>query len=58
MVLSGGCFQNLRLLASTRRRLEEHGFRVLVHHLLPPNDACISFGQAAIAAYSVRPEKA
>jgi hydrogenase maturation protein HypF len=54
VVLSGGCFQNLRLLASTRRRLEENGFRVLVHRLLPPNDACISFGQAAIATYSVR----
>jgi hydrogenase maturation protein HypF len=53
VVLSGGCFQNLRLLASTRQRLEDRGFRVLVHHLLPPNDACISFGQAAIAAYSV-----
>ncbi|HEY5479775.1 MAG TPA: carbamoyltransferase HypF, partial [Gaiellaceae bacterium] len=55
VVLSGGCFQNLRLLASTRHRLEERGFRVLVHHLLPPNDACISFGQAAIAAYSMAP---
>lgn len=55
VVLSGGCFQNLRLLASTRRRLEEIGFRVLVHRLLPPNDACISFGQAAIAAYSLTP---
>jgi hydrogenase maturation protein HypF len=54
VVLSGGCFQNLRLLASVRRRLEEPGFRVLVHSLLPPNDACISFGQAAVAAYSVR----
>jgi hydrogenase maturation protein HypF len=53
VVLSGGCFQNLRLLASTRQLLEKRGFRVLVHHLLPPNDACISFGQAAVAAYSV-----
>ncbi|MGD0273356.1 MAG: carbamoyltransferase HypF [Gaiellaceae bacterium] len=53
VVLSGGCFQNLRLLASTRRRLEELGFRVLVHRLLPPNDACISFGQAAVAAYAM-----
>jgi hydrogenase maturation protein HypF len=58
VVLSGGCFQNLRLLASVRRRLEGLGFRVIVHRLLPPNDACISFGQAAVAAYSVRPEKA
>jgi hydrogenase maturation protein HypF len=53
VVLSGGCFQNLRLLAGTRRRLEERGFRVLVHFLLPPNDACISFGQAAVAAYAM-----
>ena len=53
VVLSGGCFQNLRLLTSTRRRLERVGFRILTHSLLPPNDACISFGQAAIAAYSV-----
>ena len=55
VVLSGGCFQNLRLLDSTRRRLEERGFRVLVHSLLPPNDACISFGQSAIAAYAMAP---
>jgi hydrogenase maturation protein HypF len=55
VVLSGGCFQNLRLLASVRRRLEERGFRVLAHSLLPPNDACISFGQAAVAAYSLHP---
>jgi hydrogenase maturation protein HypF len=54
VVLSGGCFQNLRLLTSVRRRLEELDFRVLVHSLLPPNDACISFGQAAVATYSVR----
>jgi hydrogenase maturation protein HypF len=53
VVLSGGCFQNLRLLASVRRRLEELGFRVIVHRLLPPNDACISFGQAAVAAYAM-----
>ncbi|MDX6617964.1 MAG: hydrogenase maturation protein HypF [Gaiellales bacterium] len=50
VVLSGGSFQNLRLLASTRRRLEEHGFRVLSHRLVPPNDAGISYGQAAVAA--------
>jgi hydrogenase maturation protein HypF len=54
VVLSGGCFQNLRLLASVHQLLEERGFRVLVHSLLPPNDACISFGQAAVATYSVR----
>jgi len=50
VVLSGGSFQNLRLLASTRRRLEEHGFRVLTHRLVPPNDGGISYGQAAVSA--------
>jgi hydrogenase maturation protein HypF len=50
VVLSGGSFQNLRLLGSTRRRLEKLGFRVLSHRLVPPNDGGISYGQAAIAA--------
>jgi hydrogenase maturation protein HypF len=50
VVLSGGCFQNARLLTSTRRRLEAHGFRVLSHALVPPNDAGVSYGQAAVAA--------
>ena len=50
VVLSGGCFQNLRLLSSTRARLEEAGFRVLSHALVPPNDAGVSYGQAAVAA--------
>jgi len=50
VVLSGGSFQNLRLLESTRRRLEELGFDVLTHRLVPPNDGGISYGQAAVAA--------
>jgi hydrogenase maturation protein HypF len=50
VVLSGGTFQNLRLLHSTRTRLETAGFRVLTHRLVPPNDGGISFGQAAVAA--------
>ncbi|MDQ3067001.1 MAG: carbamoyltransferase HypF, partial [Actinomycetota bacterium] len=50
VVLSGGSFQNLRLLSSTRRRLEELGFDVLTHRLVPPNDGGISYGQAAVAA--------
>jgi hydrogenase maturation protein HypF len=50
VVLSGGTFQNLRLLSSTRARLERQGFRVLSHRLVPPNDGGISYGQAAVAA--------
>ena len=52
VVLSGGSFQNLRLLGSTRRRLEQLGFVVLSHELVPPNDGGISYGQAAVAASS------
>ena len=50
VALSGGTFQNLRLLASVRRLLEERGFAVLSHERVPPNDGGVSYGQAAVAA--------
>ena len=50
VALSGGSFQNLRLLEGTRTRLANLGFRVLTHSRVPPNDGGISYGQAAIAA--------
>lgn len=50
VVLSGGCFQNARLLVSLRARLESRGLRVLIPRRLSPNDGAISYGQAAVAA--------
>lgn len=47
--LSGGVFQNRFLLNSLTRCLRESDFRVFTHHLLPPNDACISYGQVILA---------
>jgi hydrogenase maturation protein HypF len=46
VVLTGGCFQNGRLLNATRRGLGSAGFNVLCHRDLPPNDGGISAGQA------------
>jgi len=50
VAISGGSFQNLRLLGSVRGRLQGHGFTVLTHRRVPANDGGISFGQAAVAA--------
>ena len=47
---SGGCFQNGLLLALARQRLEEAGFAVYSHSLVPPNDGGLSLGQAVVAA--------
>ena len=47
--LSGGVFQNTLLLESVTNRLEREGFRVLRHHLIPPNDGGIALGQAVAA---------
>jgi hydrogenase maturation protein HypF len=50
VVLSGGVFQNARLLGGASARLRDAGLRVLVPERLPPNDGGIAYGQAAIAA--------
>jgi hydrogenase maturation protein HypF len=50
VVLSGGCFQNARLTALVQARLSGAGFRVHRHRRFPPNDGCISLGQAAVAS--------
>ena len=44
--LSGGCLQNRTLALLLARRLEQRGLTPLLHTILPPNDGCISLGQA------------
>ena len=46
VALSGGVFQNRLLLELTETKLTNAGFKVLRHHLLPPNDGGICVGQA------------
>jgi hydrogenase maturation protein HypF len=49
VVLSGGVFQNRRLLESVAAGLGAAGLRVLVPERLPVGDGGISYGQAAVA---------
>ena len=57
VVLSGGVFQNARLLTGLSRALADGGFEVFCHRLMPTNDGGIALGQAVIAAKSMQ-EKA
>ena len=54
VALSGGVFQNMLLLERTVAALEQRGFRVLTHSRVPPNDAGVSLGQAAVAGARAR----
>lgn len=50
VALSGGVWQNMRLLHGTFKLLNDAGFKVLVHRQVPANDGGISLGQAVVAA--------
>jgi hydrogenase maturation protein HypF len=52
--LSGGSFQNARLLRSSCALLRQAGLDVYLHAKVPANDGGIALGQAAIAAAAIR----
>jgi hydrogenase maturation protein HypF len=47
--LTGGVFQNAFLLDLSQRSLEEAGFVVLRHSVVPPNDGGLGLGQVVVA---------
>ncbi|HJX12506.1 MAG TPA: carbamoyltransferase HypF [Dehalococcoidales bacterium] len=56
VALSGGVFQNRRLLGKAVARLESAGLRVYTHRQVPCNDGGISLGQVVIAHFNNRLE--
>ncbi len=57
VALSGGVWQNLRLLETTVNLFETNNITPLIHRQTPPNDGCVAFGQAMIAAYRYTNQK-
>ena len=57
VALSGGVFMNRYLIEHALEALERAGFTVAVNRELPPNDGCVSYGQAVVA-WAANDEKA
>jgi hydrogenase maturation protein HypF len=53
VLLTGGCFQNRRLLESSIHELERHGFLPYWHRQVPPNDGGVSLGQLVAATRGI-----
>lgn len=56
-VLSGGVWQNQALLEKTLALFQQNQITALIHRQTPPNDGCVAFGQAMIAAYRYKTRK-
>lgn len=54
VALSGGCFQNARLLVQLSEALETSGFEVFTQSVVPSNDGGIALGQAVAADAMVK----
>lgn len=50
VALGGGCMVNRLLLGLLEEGLANRGFTVYKNRELPPNDGCIAYGQAVVAA--------
>ena len=49
VALSGGVFMNRYLVENAIDQLMQAGFTVAINRELPPNDGCVSFGEAVVA---------
>lgn len=53
VVLSGGVFMNRYIVEHATAALQAEGFTAAINRELPPNDGCISLGQAVVSAHTV-----